>query len=372
MTAQTIALVIIALIVSFGTSFGILPESSEPLSPPSLSDSVPTNEQETKLILGYYMQDTGNDSWSTLQNNKDVLSAIAPWSWGLTPTGTLRPVYMNENNLADVLRFAGRNGVETYVLIHNFDPEKGSFDPRVADEVLTDDALRQRAATTIAKTAAAWGVSGVHIDFEGLHAARRDDFSQFIAELRQTLQERNIGLSIAVPAKTYATANAEWTKAYDYETLARHVDFVVLMAYDFHWSGGTPGPVAPLPWVRDVIDYTLDARGGNVSSDKVVLGIPAYGYDWPSTGGFAQSVTFAEVSQRLDDALARDPRVAVRWHADYMTPHLSYEGREIWFENAASIARKVELAREYNLRGIALWRLGQEDPDVWRTLSTFR
>lgn len=326
------------------------------------------SSQQDVLILGYYMQG-GERSWSTLEANSDALTAISPWSWGLTTDGHLRPVYFTEQHLGEVLRFAGERGLETHALIHNFDPALGAFDTTITDRALGNAAIRTEAVGRIAEAARSWGMTGVHIDFEGVSAARRNDLVTFMKELRQKLAMDNIGLSMAVPAKTFATADSLWTGAYDYRALAAHVDFLMIMAYDLHWPGGPPGPVASLPWVRNVLDYALDPEGGAVPPTQIVLGLPAYGYDWPLHGARpGEAVTFAETSERYNDALSRDPATEVRWHGEHGAPYLDYDGRRIWFENAHSLHFKLELAREYGLRGVAIWRLGQEDPAVWSLL----
>lgn len=360
MTAETIALVLIAALVALGSSAG-----APPAEPP------PAPVEDDLFVLGYYMQDNERTAWTVLEENRDALTGVSPWSWGLTREGDLRPVYFNEGHLADVLDLAGSNGLQTHVLIHNFDPDLGRFDTAITDHVLTGDGVRKHAIERITNTATSWGVSGVHIDFEGVAAERRDDLTAFMAALRDELPA-DIELSIAVAAKTFATAEGLWTRAYDYESLADYTDFLMIMAYDQHWPGGAPGPVAASPWVRSVIEYALDAEGGAVPPEKIVLGVPGYGYDWPlSAHEPGESVTFAETSQRLHAARLFDAGVEVRWHDEHLSPYFDYDGRRIWFENADSLHHKLQLAREYNLHGVALWRIGQEDPELWSLLRAF-
>src|SRR5690606_5434737 len=230
-------------------------------------------------VLGYYMQDTRRPSWPSLQANTDVITAVAPWSWGSDDQGRLRLVYTTEPHLGDVLQFAGRRGVETYALVHNFNPDSGAFDAGIVRAVLSDPAVRGRAIANIVDTVTRWGMTGIHIDFENVPRSRREALTAFMAELAARARDRDLRVSMAVPAVTHRTAGQPWTGAYDYARLAPHVDFLMIMAYDQHWRGSDPGPVAGLDWVREVVEYALDPEGGAVPADKVVLGMPAYGYD---------------------------------------------------------------------------------------------
>lgn len=328
-----------------------------------------TKAAQNFMVLGYYMQDTRGASLSSLEAGIDTLNAVSPWSWGLTADGDLRTVYFDERQLADVLSLAGRHGLTTHALVHNFNPDKGTFDGSLADQILANPAVRRRTVDTIVATVIRWGMSGVHIDFEGVAAARRDDLTSFMAELAESARAHNLVVSMAVPAKTAATEASPWVAAYDYASLARHTDFLMIMAYDQHWRGDRPGPVAAVPWVRDVIQYSLDPLGGAVPAHKLVLGIPAYGYDWPAGGQWADAVTYRQAISRIESALGQDQSISLQWHETHLAPYFTSAGRTIWFENEHSIAHKMMLALEYDLAGVALWRLGQEDPLIWETMK---
>lgn len=316
-------------------------------------------------VLGYYMHDAGGASRASAERHADTLTEISPWSWGVTASGRLVTVYFDERLMGELLTWAGRHGLKTHALIHNFNPVEGRFDPAVSDAVLSDPSVRRSAVRNIVDTVVRWGMSGVHVDFEGVPAARRDDLTAFISDLARHARAHGLEVSMAVPAKTAATASGAWSAAYDYRALAAHVDFLMIMAYDQHWRGDAPGPVAALPWVRDVIEYTLDPAGGAVPPEKVVLGVPVYGYDWPAGGEWADAVTHHQAMSRLQAFRQRDGRVALEWHPDYRSPYFTYAGRTVWFENEHSITHKVMLAAEYGLGGVAFWRLGQEDERMW-------
>jgi spore germination protein YaaH len=151
------------------------------------------------------------------------------------------------------------------------------------------------------------------------------------------------------------------------------VDEVRVMAYDYAWEGSEPGPIAPVGWVEDVVAHAV----AHVPRERVVLGLAAHGYDWPdpsapSAGpdgaGGGRDLMYADAM----DLAERQGR-EVEWNNDAQTPWFSYsadgEVRSVWFEDAPSLAAKLEVAAEYELGGVFLWRVGGEDPTLWDVLD---
>src|SRR5690606_35712421 len=120
-----------------------------------------------------------------------------------------------------------------------------------------------------------------------------------------------------------------------------------------------------------VVDYMLDV---GVPADKLVLGLAGYGYDWPVSregSEWAQALTHAQVMARLEEARRRDPSVTLQWDPRAHVPYFTYGDRIVYFENADSLSHKLELVRDRGLAGVALWRLGQEDPALWSLLRHY-
>jgi hypothetical protein len=163
---------------------------------------------------------------------------------------------------------------------------------------------------------------------------------------------------------------SQFSAAYNYAALAPYLDLVTIMTYDYHYRGGTPGAVAPLDWQERVINYASPLFGAN----KILLGVPFYGYDWNLTarerdaGAQAESRTFDETMQ-----LQRTYNGTINWDAVGQTPYLNYvkdgDRRQVWFENAQSLNAKLEMMKRKGLRGFAAWRLGHEGAEFWPVIK---
>ncbi len=317
------------------------------------------NSQKEKLhgktVMGYYIM--ASQSFDSLVQNSNSLTAIAPWSWGLNSYGNLTGD-IDPASLGEVLEFAGNRQLKTYALVHNM--LNGSFDSRVASNLINNKYAAKQAVDQIHQTLINWGLSGINLDFENVPAGDKEALTEFVAEISNKLRPDGLEITMAVPAKTKDSADSDYTGAYDYARLGEYVDKLVIMAYDQHYRGGTPGPIASVQWVESVIKYALS----QVPADKIVLGIPNYGYDWPKSGT-AQGLTYDQTMQ-----LAASEGANVRWQSNDKVPYFKYgSGHEVWFENRYSIKYKLELVNRYKLNGIALWRLGQEDPGIWQVID---
>jgi spore germination protein YaaH len=224
-------------------------------------------------------------------------------------------------------------------------------DPRRADahrEALVDLALAED-----------W--DGIDIDYEALPPTAGPQFIDFLTALGADLDGHGLELTVAVPAR--ADDEDPGTLAYSYQLLGEVADQVRVMTYDHSWSGSEAGPVAPLDWVSSVIDYAVE----RVPADKLMLGVPTYGYDWVGTRG---EVVNAADAVDLAEEVGAEPvwdDVSASWTFSY---DRDGDQHTVWYEDARSLGAAQELAREAGLRGVAIWQLGGEDPEMWPTLAT--
>jgi spore germination protein YaaH len=156
---------------------------------------------------------------------------------------------------------------------------------------------------------------------------------------------------------------------YDHARLVEIVDRVRIMAYDF--STATPGPIAPLDWVGEVVDSAVAVTG---RPDRLVLGIPLYGYNWPggTRGDCPEDLEgrTGVTARSIDELLTRRNAAPVwnettgEWAAVYDLTVGSgdcIQARRVHWVDATGAALRIDLARRAGLDGVALWALGYDD-----------
>jgi spore germination protein YaaH len=243
----------------------------------------------------------------------------------------------------------------------------GNFDSNSLAALLSSPSARENAVTNIVRTVKAHGGQGVNIDFEGLPYANKQDFVLFIGALRDALTSElgeEAHLSIATPA-------VDWNGSFDYDVLASIADNLFIMGYDYHWGGGQPGPVSPLRsssrWGKYSLEWTINdyfQYGADVYRDRLILGLPLYGYDWPTTDdkvvgtatGKASAVFYKTCQQRFDT-------YGLIWDDPSSTPYYVYNSggwHQVFCEDSRSLREKFSLVLEKGLGGTGFWALGYE------------
>lgn len=287
-----------------------------------------------RIVLGYYSLD--NPAYESLLAHKEYLTAIAPQCWRLDGYGGLVADFAGEN-LGKNLSLAGNQGLQTYALIQiNSEPTK----------LFHNDFLQEKTASAILDTLQEWGLRGVQLDLN-YSLEEPEKFAEFLQRLQSKLAPQGLKTLLALPLGE------------DYGSFSGNVDYLVVKAY-LPAKKGEPGPAAPASWVEENLQQALN----QVPKEKIILGIAASGRDWSSLG-LPQSLSYQEV---LD--LAARQGASIKWDGQAKTPYFQYgAGRQVWFENRYSLKYKLELAQHYDLAGIAVLNLGQEDPGLWNTLA---
>lgn len=296
----------------------------------------------------YYVP--GRQSIIDLRAHARDIDNLVPFWFGVTEEGTL----VNQSQ-AEVLQIAQRQNLPILAIIHNYS------DPQMSDlihSLLTISELRETLVNSIEQMLITFNFAGINIDFEFVPPQDRTALNTFMEDLYRRLSPNYI-VTISVPAKISDDPRHPFSGAFDYKTLSMFSDELFILAYDEHFS--IPGPIASIGFVRQVLNFAIT----QVPRQKIKLGMAAYGYSWAIDGGMPQTLSFQEAIDLAveNQATIRYDQVAEEPTFTYTTP----EGGEyiVWFENARSFSAKLDLVLEFNLGGIAVWRLGQEDPMIW-------
>ncbi|HEY9061839.1 MAG TPA: glycosyl hydrolase family 18 protein [Pseudobacteroides sp.] len=307
-----------------------------------------------KTVMGYTVKNYSTDvsSYNSLSANAAVINEIATATFSIDGIGNLigaAPM--------DQMNYANNNGIRTKLMVSN------NFDVNIARQLLDSPVNRQTLKNNILNLLKLYNYTGVDIDIENIPAACRNNFTAFMSEIYSTLKPLGYGVSVAVQPKTYDSPNATWNYAFDYKALAQYADFLMIMAYDEHYAGGTPGAVASINWVTNVIDYALSI----VPKEKIILGLAAYGYDWGGTATKSYSINGCyNIANQYGAVIKFDNTTKSK----YFTYTANGEARTVWFEDGETIAYKLDLAIARDIKGIGIWRLGLENSNYWTTIKS--
>ncbi|UOQ42812.1 LysM peptidoglycan-binding domain-containing protein [Halobacillus salinarum] len=268
---------------------------------------------------------------------------------------------------APLLEAAQANDVAPLFVLTNF--AEGSFDSDLAATILRNPELQNKVISNVLNKMAEKHYSGLNIDFEYVYPEDRQNYNDFLKRVTEQLHERGYIVSTALAPKISGDQQGLLYEAHDYAQQAQIVDFIILMTYEWGWAGGRPWAIAPINKVKEVLDYAVTV----IPRDKIVMGVPLYGRDWKIPwveGTYARTVSPKQAVQ-----LASLYGVPIQYNEQYQSPYFRYadeqgQQHEVWFEDARSVQAKYDVVKEYGLRGISYWVLGNPFPQNWPVLQT--
>lgn len=335
-------------------------EETPPQGSPDPASTGPLKPRAGRhLVLAYAPVDWQGDriALRSLQAYADKIDAVAYFGLFLDRYGNLTNPGGDSRELMDAAR---QGGQAVLLTVHNM--QSGAFDRAAVHDLLNDAVARTRAVENIYRAARDGGYAGVNLDLEAVDPADRNQYTSFVRALVDRLHPAGLAVTLAVPAKTSDDRWNNWSAGFDYTALGKLADALVIMAYDEHWPGGAPGPVASLGWAERVALYVA----ATIPKEKVLFGIAAYGYDWTTGNGQTIGLSASSAAQK-----AARLGIPVRWDANAQVPYFKYtdgQGRQhaVYYENASSMAAKADLVIRHGFAGVAIWRLGTEDPAGWQ------
>ncbi len=233
---------------------------------------------------------------------------------------------------------------------------------------LNDPTARANTISILMQLADEYGFDGINIDFENMYESDKNAYTAFVSELSAAAKQK--GLAVSVDVNRYEKTSPTWSLPYDRAALAQVTDDVMLMAYDEYPVGGKiAGPVSSIPWTRSSIELTLK----EVPAEKLVLGIPFYTRLWQldQNGGVVKATS---VGIKTQNNLIAENNATVTFDektglnlAQWSKDGYNYK---MWLEDETSIRQRIDLVKEYGLKGVASWSNSFADEATWQLIDT--
>lgn len=284
-------------------------------------------------------------SFFSLQRNISKINLIIPEWMFIDPKGDT--LFTNIDNRAYQLMKESQVKIMP-ILSNNYN---GKFDGQTVHRIINDPQKKERLIQDILKVLSKGNFAGINVDLEDLVEERDEPLIAFQKELYERMHEKGYLVTQDV---------MPFNNDYNYAELAKYNDYIFLMAYDQFYDTSPPGPISAQKW----IEAAVDEAAKNISSEKIILCLAGYGYDWPKNGQ-ATNITYQEAL-----TTARESEGKISFDNDTYNLHYTYyddneQPHDVYFTDAATNFNTLRFATEYGLSGVALWRLGAEDNRLW-------
>lgn len=321
---------------------------------PGVETLASPSQSKQKVVLGWLI---GSEpaGLASLKKHASQITHLSP-TWytmasDLSISGAADPLVVN---------FARQHGIALHPLIQN-----AGTDPNVARQILRSSTQRAAAAKHIANLVLQHNFGGINMDFEGTFGSSRDQYTDFIGRLVKLLRPHGKWVTVDVVPQLHPPAAGSWAAPYDYQALGAVCDAVVLMAYEY--SNQTPGSIAPLWWVKQVMAY---ARA-RIAPNKLIVGLPFYGRHWTAAAG---RISNTSVTQEEAADLHLWSGAPIQRPASDATPRFSWQSgsvtHTVHYEDKQSVAAMLA-AVGGDMAGVAFWRLGKEQSDQWNAIGNW-
>lgn len=309
------------------------------------------------LVNGYAYPSINTNSLNCVL---PFLTFLSPFSYKLTPTAEL--VSPDDS---DLIFRAQRSAVMPIMVVTNIFDE--GFSTEVLSVILASEELQERLIGNILSELTGKNYYGVNMDIEYIAPDDRERYNAFLERLAERLHNEGFIVMSALAPKISADQPGVLYEAHDYAEQGRIVDYVIIMTYEWGYTYGPPLAVSPINEVRRVLDYAVT----EIPPEKILMGMPNYGYDWTlpfMRGTPAQSVSF---TQAVDLALRYG--VEIQFDEQAQTPYFYYtdNGTQhvVWFDDPRSIDAKLQLIDDYRLAGASWWTVNRCYVPNWLVLQ---
>jgi spore germination protein len=313
--------------------------------------TIPSGEQKLGTIeVNGYIFPSSNEQ--IVRNALPSLTYLSIFSYQAKEDGSLTSI--NDDKWITVAR---QNNVAPVMVLTNI-RATGGFSSDIAHELLTDETVQNNLINNIVAIMKQKNYYGLNIDFEYIFPYDRQSYNAFLKTITARMHALGYIVLTAIAPKLDAEQKGLLYEAHDYPAHGKTADRVIIMTYEWGYLAGPPQAVAPLNQVRRVLDYAVTV----IPPDKILMGVPNYGYDWtlPYVRG-TLAKTFSNI-EAVNRAFIN--KAEILYDQAAQSPYYNYYDSDkkqhiVWFEDARSIRQKLLLVNEYKLAGVSYWTIGR-------------
>jgi len=307
-----------------------------------------------EICLGFY-ESWDPDSLDSLKANIDRLTHLCP-DWIKLEDGRGKLKVEMEQEIIDLVN---GQGVVLLPLLSNMS-NLGNWSPDIVEGLINGPANgHKKFIENLTLGLKKMNAGGVLFDFEDIDPFYREKMSAFLVKVAAALHKEKMELWLCIPM-------GQQLKLFDLDRLANHIDHFVAMLHDQNGESDPPGPIASREWFNGWLHALVDGYG---DPSQWVTSLGSYGYEWSYGKQEADTLSFEDVMSRA----YRSSLESCEFDPYSMNPGFSYEKRgrvyTVWFLDAGTFLNQLKTVREHHVGGVAISRLGTEDPGIWHILS---
>ncbi|MHB1152687.1 MAG: glycosyl hydrolase family 18 protein [Eubacteriales bacterium] len=325
-----------------------------PIISPGLQLTITTDSE----IVGSYM--TGGYAYpfidiTLLNTTLPFMSGVMPFTYGFNEDGSL--VMLNDNTLVARAKTYGTRPVMHLSTL----TEEGNFSVELAESFLNNRDVWDTLIDNVLINIRQKGYYALDIDFEFLGAANAANYAAFVGLTRNRLNSQGYPVLVALAPKTRVDQPGILYEGHDYRALGNAANTVLLMTYEWGYTFGPPMAVSPIKQVSAVIEFALT----QIDNNKIFLGISNYGYDFtlPYVQGESKAPSLSTIEA---NALAAQYNAVIIYDEEAQAPYFRYyvNGTQhiVWYEDVRSLQARLQLLKQYDLRGALYWNLDRPNP----------
>ncbi|GKU76090.1 glycosyl hydrolase family 18 protein [Paenibacillus sp. L3-i20] len=264
------------------------------------------------------------------------------------------------------VKWAHERGYQVWALFDN------GFKPDLTTAALATVESRFFMIQQLLAFAKIYNLQGINVDFENVYTKDKENLVQFMKEMTPLLHEQGLVVSIDVTPKSKSEM---WSVFLDREALGKVVDYMMVMAYDEHWaSSPKSGSVASLPWTERAITKIMEEDG--VPASKIVLSMPLYSRLWTEKADETGAIKVSSKALGMErvKSIIAEKKLTPIFDSAAGQNYVEYKEdgalKRIWIEDDVSAKARVEIARKYDLAGVATWQRAFQTPSIWTTIDS--